>query len=119
MANEDMNLYIRNRLANADSENDLCSEFSSSDGTKRAIKFASDLADAAEGVFLWTALVVKALSSELRKSCGFEQLQKARAEFPIGLDEYFQSLVFDRIIKTPRTLATRQPPLCLLYRSRR
>ena len=58
------------------------------------------LANAAEGVFLWTELVIKALSSELRKGCDFEQLQKARTEFPVGLDEYFQQLVYNRITKT-------------------
>jgi hypothetical protein len=100
MTYRDMKCYIRNRLANADVENDICSEFRFIGRTERAIKFVAGLADAAEGVFLWTELVVKALSSELRKDCGFEQLQKARSEFPIGLDEYFQSLVLDRITKT-------------------
>lgn len=100
MTYEDMKIYLRNRLANADGENDLCSEFRSTSTTERAARFVADIADAAEGVFLWTELVVKALRSELRKGCDFGHLQKTRSEFPIGLDEYFQKLVFDRITRT-------------------
>jgi hypothetical protein len=100
MTYSDMELYIRNRLSNADGENGLCSEFRSTGGVKRAIDFAAALARDAEGVFLWTELVVKALSSELRKGCGFEQLEQARYEFPTGLHEYFQELIYDRITKT-------------------
>lgn len=100
MTYRDMRIYISNRLANADSEHELCSEFRLTGRTARATKFVADLVHAAEGVFLWTELVIKALSSELRKGCGFEQLQKARSEFPIGLDDYFQKLVFDRITMT-------------------
>lgn len=100
MTYRDMEYYIRNRLANADEENDICSEFRSPGRTGRATCFVTDIVHAAEGVFLWTELVVKALCSELRKGCGFAQLERARSEFPIGLDEYFQKLVFDRITKT-------------------
>ena len=100
MTYKDIKRYICNRLANADDENDLCSEFQPANRTERAMHFVADLADAAEGVFLWTELVIKALSSELRKGCGFESLEKFLSEFPIGLDEYYQKLVFDRITRT-------------------
>jgi hypothetical protein len=96
----DMEWYIRNRLANADVGNHTCTEFRSTGRSERVTRFIADLAHAAEGVFLWTELVVKALSSELRKGCGFAQLERARSEFPIGLDEYFQKLVLERIMRT-------------------
>ena len=113
MTYQDMECYIRNRLANADDENDLCSEFRSTGRTKRATQFAACLAFDAEGVFLWTELIVKALTSELRKECGFEQLQKVRSDFPIGLDEYFEKYVFDRISRTRKNTSDTAAALML------
>ena len=100
MTKRDMEFYIYKRLANADGENPLCSEFRSVGKTKRAVYFVAGLATHAQGVYLWTELAVKALSSELRKGCGFEHLEKVLSEFPVELDEYFQKLVVDRISRT-------------------
>lgn len=100
MTYRDMQIYISSRLASADTENDLCLEFRSAGKTKRATEVVAGLAIDAEGVFLWTELVVKALGSELRKGCDFKKLQKTRSDFPIGLDEHLQRLVFDRIART-------------------
>lgn len=52
MTYQDMKYYIRNRLANADGENDLCSELRFIGGTGRATDFVTRLTSAAEGVFL-------------------------------------------------------------------
>lgn len=100
MTFQDMRSYIRNRLENADEESDLCLEFGFVGKTERASDFVNNLAIDAKGVFLWTELVVKALGSELRKGCDFQQLQKTRADFPIGLDDYFEKLILDRITRT-------------------
>jgi hypothetical protein len=113
MTYRDMKCYIHNRLANADGENELCSEFTSTGRTERAAKFVAGVADAAEGVFLWTELIVKALGSELRKGCGFQQLQEVQKGFPIGLDEYFQKFVFDRITRTRQNISDTAAALML------
>jgi hypothetical protein len=100
LTRRDMELYIACRLGTAGGENQLCHEFIDQPRTKRITDFVADFAHAAEGVFLWTELAVKALSSELRKGAGFGQLQRVLTEFPVGLDQYSQQLIFDRITKT-------------------
>lgn len=117
MTYKDIERYICNRLANADGENDLCSEFQFASRTLRAMRFVAGLADAAQGVFLWTELVIKALSSEIRKGCGFESLEKVLSEFPIGLDEYYQKLVFDRITRTRQNTSDTAAALMLALKT--
>jgi hypothetical protein len=97
---QDMELYVENRLADSGGEIDLCSEFRDPGRTARATKFASDVALSSEGVFLWTELVLKALVSEMRKHGDFAHLEKTLLEFPVGLDEYFQRFILERITKT-------------------
>jgi hypothetical protein len=97
---KDMELYIENRLAGSGGEVDLCSEFRHASKTARATKFASDVARSSEGVFLWTELVLKALVSEMRKHGDFTHLDRTLLEFPVGLDEYFQRFILERITKT-------------------
>jgi hypothetical protein len=97
---KDMELYIKNRLADSGGEVDLCSEFRYASQTARAIKFASDVAHSSEGVFLWTELVLKALVSEIRKHGDFAYLEETLLEFPVGLDEYFQRFILERIATT-------------------
>jgi hypothetical protein len=100
MTYHDMELYIERRLGAAGGENELCCEFIDHPRTERVTKFVADFACAAEGVFLWTELAVRALSSELRKGVVLERLQEILKAFPVGLDQYFQQLIFDRITKT-------------------
>jgi hypothetical protein len=97
---QDMELYIENRLADAGGDIDLCSEFRDPGRTARATKLASNVARLSEGVFLWTELVLKALISEVRKHGDFVHLEKTLLEFPVGLDEYFQKFILERITKT-------------------
>ena len=117
MTYKDIKRYICNRLANADDENDLCSEFQPANRTERAMIFVAGLAKAAQGVFLWTELVIKALSSEIRKGCGFESLENVFSEFPIGLDEYYQKLVFDRITRTRQNTSDTAAALMLALKT--
>lgn len=110
---QDMKLCISNRLAYACASNDICSDFQACVQGTRATEFITKVAIAAEGVFLWTELVVKALSSEIRKGCGFTQLERMLGDFPLGLDEYFHSLVFDRINKTRQNILDTSTALML------
>jgi hypothetical protein len=103
----DMEVYIETRLLCAENEADLCTDFH--DGTLPAKRLINDVADAANGVFLWVELVLNALCSEIRTGCSIEQLRSAISEFPTGLDDYFQKLIFGRIGTTrpnvPKTAA--------------
>lgn len=94
----DMELYIKNRLADAEADNEICAEISR--GSSETGYFIADIARTAEGVFLWTELVVKALSVELRKGRDLGQLKQTLLAFPAGLDEYFHQLILGRITKT-------------------
>jgi hypothetical protein len=96
----DMKLYVSNRLASAEGEGLLCSEFRECGMTTRAKSLVTHVAHASDGVFLWTELVVKALCSELRKGRDFEFLEKTLLDFPVGLDEYFQELLLNRVTKS-------------------
>lgn len=109
----DMKLYIKNRLAHVGARNDICSQFSADSPTIWITKFIARMARAAEGVFLWSELVMEALSSEMRKDCDFEQLEEVLDEFPLGLDEYFQRLIFDRITKTRKNISDTAAALML------
>jgi hypothetical protein len=97
---QDMELYIEDRLVDADGDINLCSEFRDPGRTARATKLASNVARLSEGVFLWTELVLKALISEVRKHGDFVHLETTLLEFPVGLDEYFQKFILERITKT-------------------
>jgi hypothetical protein len=103
----DMEVYIEKRLLNAEAEADLCSDFH--DGTLPAKQLICDVANAADGVFLWIELVANALCSEIRTGCSVEHLRLAMSEFPTDLDDYFQKLIFGRIGTTrpnvPKTAA--------------
>lgn len=106
MTYRDMERYIQDRLASVGGDHELCLEFQASGQTERAAEFVKSIAWAANGVFLWVELVVKALASELRKgTCNdFGDLETVLDEFPIGLDEYFHDLIFNRITKTRRNV---------------
>lgn len=109
----DMRLYIQNRLAQVGAQNELCLEFKPSELTERAAVLVTKVADAAQDVFLWTELVVKALSSEMRKGCDFDRLTAVLADFPVGLDDYFHRLIFDRITRTKRNISDTAAALML------
>lgn len=96
----DMEIYVETRLVSAESESGLHTEFR--DKTVEATKFVNEVVQAAEGVFLWIELVLKALCSDLRKGSDFDQLRSTLAEFPVDLDHYFQRFIFDRITRTHR-----------------
>jgi hypothetical protein len=98
----DMENYVRGRLTSVEANVGRHSDFH--DQTQPAQKLIRDLTNAAEGVFLWTELVTKAICSEMRKGKGIEQLVHVMADFPTDLDKYFQELIFGRIGTSSRNV---------------
>lgn len=98
----DMESYVRGRLTSMEKNIGRHSDFQ--DQTLPTKKLIHDLTSAAEGVFLWTELITKAICSEMRKGKRGEQLVQVLADFPTDLDDYFHKLVFDRIGRTSRNI---------------
>jgi hypothetical protein len=98
----DMETYVRDRLTDVESEIVLGSDFQ--DNSQPAENLIRSLAHAAEGVFLWTELITKAICSEIRKGKRVEQLVQVMADFPTDLDEYFHKLIFGRIGRSSRNV---------------
>jgi hypothetical protein len=98
----DMENYVRGRLTSTEADVGRHSDFH--DQTQPTQELVRNLAYAAEGVFLWTELVTKAICSEMRKGKGIEQLVQVMADFPTDLDKYFYELIFGRIGKSSRNI---------------
>lgn len=99
----DMAKYIRSRLLSTEAECDSqIAPFHAN--TQLAKDLINATTDAAQGVFLWVELVTKELCSELRKGAGVKQLREIVHDFPADLDQYFQTLIFDRIGRTRRNI---------------
>jgi hypothetical protein len=98
----DMETYVRDRLTDVESEIGLSSDFQ--DQSQLTENLIRNLAHAAEGVFLWTELITKAICSEMRKGKRGDQLVQVMADFPTDLDEYFHKLIFDRIGRSSRNV---------------
>jgi hypothetical protein len=54
----------------------------------------------ADGVFLWVELVVRAINVELKKDRGLVRVYSIVEDLPSELDDYFTTLIYDRIEKT-------------------
>jgi hypothetical protein len=98
----DMEKYVRDRLTGVEADVGRHSNFQ--EQTQPAEKLIRDLANAADGVFLWTELITKAICSEMRKGKRVEQLAQVMADFPADLDKYFHELIFGRIEKFNRNI---------------
>jgi hypothetical protein len=98
----DMENYVRDRLTGVEADVGRYSDFH--DQTQPTQQLIRNLANAAEGVFLWTELITKAICSEMRKGKRGEQLVQVMADFPTGLDEYFHKLIFGRIGRSSRNI---------------
>lgn len=96
----DMKIYVFGEVAKHEAELDIASDFRNE--TPEARKLIRDVVAAAEGVFLWTKLLVKALGREIRKGKTFEQLRCVLADFPPDLDRYFHKMIFERFSSSPR-----------------
>lgn len=103
LTRRDMESYVEARLTATEEEKGWNSEFRSK--TQTARQLIQSVARDAEGVFLWTELVVKAMCSEMRKGRRVEQLSQIVSEFPTDLDDYFHRLIFDRIGRSRQNVA--------------
>jgi hypothetical protein len=99
----DIAIYIEARLTSTEVEVGLNTDFR--DQTRAAKELVYNTARAAEGVFLWTELVITAICSEMRKAKSIKQLDQITSEFPADLDDYFHKLIFDRIGKSRKNAA--------------
>ncbi|GAB7335367.1 hypothetical protein MBLNU13_g07750t1 [Cladosporium sp. NU13] len=95
LTRRDMEIYIEARLTTTEKERGWGSEFCN--GTREAKQLIRSIARDAEGVFLWTELVVNAICSEMRKGKTAERLGHILSDFLNDLDDYFHRLIFDRI----------------------
>jgi hypothetical protein len=102
LTRRDMEIYVEARLTSAEAEKAWDSDFR--EQTELAQRFIQSLAFAAEGVFLWTELVVKAICSEIRKGKKVDQLDQIVSDFPTDLDGYFHQLIFNRIGRSQRNI---------------
>jgi hypothetical protein len=103
LTSREMHRYVRDQLIRAESAQSLVRDFR--DNTAEAKTFVRQVVKQAEGVFLWTSLVVKHISSERRRGRRFDRLRKCLESFPEDLEAYFRALVWGRIpgLKTNKT----------------
>jgi len=88
----DMITYIREKILKATREQGLTAR-----ETRELIRL---VIDRASGVFLWVELVVRAINVELKKDRGVSRVTTIVREFPSELDEYFATLIYERIEKS-------------------
>lgn len=91
----DMAQYVEESLTSAERFQSSIRYFR--DYTSDAQDLVRQIVVMAEGVFLWTDLVVKRLSSEIRKGRDLDALYRTLAEFPGDLEAYYHELVWKRI----------------------
>jgi hypothetical protein len=102
LTRRDMEIYIEARLTTAEEERNWNFEFRSR--THIACRLVQSIARDAEGVFLWTELVVKAICCEVRKGRTVERLSQVLSDFLTDLDGYFHRLIFNRIGRSRRNV---------------
>lgn len=95
LSHRDMWKFVAVSLTRAEASQSNCSDFR--DRSEPATRLIDQIVDQAEGVFLWTKLVVRALRSELRKRRNFASLQRVLAIFPADLEHYYRDLIWDRV----------------------
>jgi len=88
--------YVQGELNEAESLQQSNHHFRDED--EEALSLIATIARRAEGVFLWVALVTRALTSEVRKSRSIASLYNVLGDCPDGLEQYF----FERVLRTKR-----------------
>lgn len=81
--------YIREKIHKATREQGLA--------VKEIQELVKLVVDRADGVFLWVELVVRAINVELKKDRGVSRVSTIVQEFPSELEEYFTTLIYERI----------------------
>jgi hypothetical protein len=88
----DMISYVSNRIHQATQERDMTAA--------AARKLVNLVVHRADGVFLWVELVVRAVKVELKKDRGLVRVYSIVEDLPSELDDYFTTLIYNRIEKT-------------------
>jgi hypothetical protein len=88
----DMTTYVTNRIYSAVREQALVAE--------EVGKLVDLVVRRADGVFLWVELVVRAVEIELKKDRGLTRVYSIVEDLPSELNDYFTTLIYDRIEKT-------------------
>jgi hypothetical protein len=110
LTSREMYTYVRDQLVRAESAQRFVRDFR--DDTAEAKSFVKQVVKQAEGVFLWTSLVVKHISSERRKGRRLDSLRKCLNSFPEDLESYFRALVWGRI---PGLSTNKTDTACVLF----
>jgi hypothetical protein len=103
LTKREMYTYVRDQLVRAESAQVFVRDFR--EDTTQAKDFVTHIVRQAEGVFLWTSLVVEHISSERRKGRQLDKLRTCLQSFPEDLEGYFRALVWGRVpgLKTNKT----------------
>lgn len=107
---DEMCAYVQDHLVRAESAQRLVRDFRK--GTAEAERFVWDIVYQAEGVYLWTSLVVKHISSEQRKGRRLDRLHECLKAFPQDLECYFKELIWGRI---PGLRSNKADTACVLF----
>lgn len=112
ITSRDMRDFAFRRLAEAEASHDGNRHFR--DQSIEAQSLVTEIELRAEGVFLWTALVLKALATEVRKGCQIESLLSTMREYPEGLEQYFRERIYSRVPQTKQNRIDTANALMLL-----
>lgn len=96
----EMRTYAQDILTEAEASQQLPCDFRQR--SSNACKLVLEIVSRAEGVFLWTALVLKELASEVRKGRSAAVLIKSVFDYPNGIEEYFRKRIFERVAQTEK-----------------
>ena len=91
----DMESYISAKLIEAEVDTGLGTSFH--DHEREADAFVDDLAQKAEGVFLWTVLIVRSLCQEIEAGRCVRDLRRYVDETPLDLKTFFTTMIVERI----------------------
>jgi len=88
LTHKDLNIYVEDRLVHDEMMVSLAAR-----ELKQCQKLVREIADEAQGVFLWVVLVVRALINGLSKHDGTSELQLRLKAFPKDLDQLYENMI--------------------------
>ncbi|KAF2237239.1 hypothetical protein EV356DRAFT_496816 [Viridothelium virens] len=94
---DDMKKFARSRLSASDIET---GQTNLADWSSKFDGLVDDIVDKAEGVFLWTHLVLSSMHDRMLAGIDPDGLRQCLREFPSDLEEYIRDLIWARINTT-------------------
>lgn len=91
----DMVSYVSSKLIETELDTGLYTCFSEHE--PKADSLVKQIAQKAEGVFLWTVLIVKSLCEEIEAGRSVEDLHCYLEETPLDLKKFFTTMILERI----------------------